>query len=89
MPNIKSAVKRVKVNQKKFDANKSQKSALRTTIKKAMASVDASDENATEQLKDAQIALDKAVSRGLIHKNQAARKKSRIAKYVQRAGASK
>ena len=89
MPNIKSAVKRVKVNQRKFDANKRQKSALRTTIKKAMASVDASVDSAPEQIKDAQIALDKAVSRGLIHKNQAARRKSRIAKYAKRTSADK
>lgn len=80
MPNIKSAIKRVKVAQKKAVANKMKKSEIRTVIKKAKASVAASDDNANDLVKEAQVAIDKAAAKGYIHKNAAARKKSRLAK---------
>lgn len=80
MPNIKSAIKRVKVNEKANAANTQAKSAMRTTVKKAEAAVATSAENAQELLKAAYKSLDKAASKGLIHKNAAARKKSRLAK---------
>lgn len=80
MPNIKSAIKRVKVNAKANAANTQAKSAMRTTVKKAEAAVATSAENAQELLKAAYKSLDKAASKGLIHKNAAARKKSRLAK---------
>jgi small subunit ribosomal protein S20 len=80
MPNIKSAIKRVKVAQKKTAANKMKKSEIRTVIKKAKASVAASDENANDLVKEAQVSIDKAAAKGYIHKNAAARKKSRLAK---------
>lgn len=82
MPNIKSAIKRVKVNDKRRLRNASHKSALRTAVK-AFETVAVAGSN-LEETKAALIAaskkLDKAVSKGLIHKNQAARKKSRLAK---------
>ncbi|AVK84239.1 30S ribosomal protein S20 [Lysinibacillus sp. B2A1] len=80
MPNIKSAIKRVKVNAKANVANSQAKSAMRTTVKKAENAVAANAENAQELLQAAYKSLDKAASKGLIHKNAAARKKSRLAK---------
>lgn len=80
MPNIKSAIKRVKVNTKANAANSQAKSAMRTTVKKAENAVAANAENAQELLQAAYKSLDKAASKGLIHKNAAARKKSRLAK---------
>lgn len=80
MPNIKSAIKRVKVSEKANAANSQQKSAMRTTVKKAEQALANNAENAKELVGAASKALDKAVSKGLIHKNAAARKKSRLAK---------
>lgn len=80
MPNIKSAIKRVKVNEKANIANSQAKSAMRTTVKKAENAVAANAENKQGLLQAAFKSLDKAASKGLIHKNAAARKKSRLAK---------
>ena len=81
MPNIKSAIKRVKTNDARRQRNASQKSALRTAVKQADTAVLGTDVNAAkEALQLAQKKLDKAVTKGLIHKNAAARKKSRLAK---------
>jgi small subunit ribosomal protein S20 len=81
MPNIKSAIKRVKTSQKRRALNASQKSALRTSIKSFETAVTASSiEDAQNALKVASTKLDKAATKGLIHKNAAARKKSRLAK---------
>ncbi len=81
MPNIKSAIKRVKTNEKKRHQNMSQKSALRTSIKSVDTAILKGDvEGAKEALIKASKRLDKAASKGLIHKNKASRKKSRLAK---------
>ena len=80
MANIKSAIKRVQVNAKANAANVQAKSAMRTTIKKAEQAIATGAENAQELVVAASRALDKAASKGLIHKNAAARKKSRLAK---------
>ena len=81
MPNIKSAIKRVKVNEKKRMQNTAQKSALRTAIKSFEVAVQNKDvEKAGENLLTATKKIDKAVTKGLIKKNTAARKKSQIAK---------
>lgn len=81
MPNIKSAIKRVKTNEKKRAQNASQKSALRTAIKKFEKLVEQGDvEAAKEALRIASKKLDKAVTKGIIHKNTASRQKSRLAK---------
>ncbi len=85
LPNIKSAKKRVLITEKKNSKNASQKSALRTSIKKARIAVEAKDENAAAAVKTAAIDLDKAASKGLIHKNTAARKKARMAKALNKA----
>ena len=80
MPNIKSAKKRVIVTQTNAKRNASAKSALRTSLKKARVAIANDAENKDEALKAAGISLDKAAAKGLIHKNNAARKKSRLAK---------
>lgn len=74
MPNIKSAIKRVKVSEKRRLRNASQKSALRTAVKAFETAI------SPEALINASKKLDKAASKGLIHKNAANRKKSRLAK---------
>ncbi|MFO7612982.1 MAG: 30S ribosomal protein S20 [Clostridia bacterium] len=78
MPNIKSAMKRVKVSEKKHAANSSQKSALRKQIKSARLALESKAADAAEKVKTATVALDVAASKGLIHKNKAARDKSRL-----------
>ena len=75
-----SAIKRVKVAEKANAANSQAKSAMRTEVKKAEQAIAAGAENAQELVVAASKALDKAASKGLIHKNAAARKKSRLAK---------
>lgn len=79
MPNIKSAIKRVKTSNKRYAKNMSQKSALRTAIKTFEKAVENKDlEVAKSTLLNAIKKLDKAASKGLIHKNNAARKISRL-----------
>ena len=83
MANIKSAKKRVLVNQKKADRNKSIKSAAKTSIKKVEAAVVAKDkEAAVAALANAISTIDKAATKGVYHKNNAARKVSRLSKAV-------
>ncbi len=80
MPNIKSAKKRVKVTEKKTLINLSHKTALKTAIKKFEAAVTAGDkENAAALFNEAVKKLDQSASCGIIHKNNAARKKSQLA----------
>ena len=80
MPNIKSAKKRVKVIEKTTLINLSHKTALKTAIKKFEAAVTAGDkENAKTLFNDAVKKLDRGVSQGILHKNNAARKKSQLA----------
>jgi small subunit ribosomal protein S20 len=77
--NIKSQKKRILTNEKARMRNKSVKSALKTTIKKVDAAVAAGDKNAAvEAARQATRALDKAASAGVIHKNQAANRKSGV-----------
>ena len=83
MPNIKSAKKRVKVIETKTAQNKMQKSMLKTQLKKMKAAVEAGDKQAAEQmLVVTTTAVDQAAAKGLLHKNNAANKKSRFAKKV-------
>ncbi|WP_458461505.1 30S ribosomal protein S20 [Paenibacillus sp.] len=81
MPNIKSAIKRVKTSDKRRALNASQKSALRTAVKAADAALVSNEvDTAKAAIQAASKKLDKAVTKGLVHKNAAARKKSRLAK---------
>ncbi|CAG7634739.1 30S ribosomal protein S20 [Paenibacillus allorhizosphaerae] len=88
MPNIKSAIKRVKVSEKRRMRNASHKSALRTAVKAfETAAASSNVETATSALIAASKKLDKAATKGLIHKNAAARKKSRLAKKLNQLSA--
>lgn len=81
MPNIKSAKKRVLVIDKKTEQNKAVKSALKTQIKKFMAAVAAGDKESANALYPETVsAIDSAASKGLLHKNNAANKKAKLAK---------
>ena len=84
MANIKSQIKRNRQNEKARLRNKSVKSSLKTVIRKLNEASEAGNsETATALLRDASRQLDKAVSKGVIHKNQAANRKSAIAKKLQ------
>lgn len=83
MANIKSQIKRVKTNEKRRQRNKSVKSSVRTAVRRFREAVEAGDQaQITERHRFASKALDKAASKGVIHQNQAANKKSAIAKQV-------
>jgi small subunit ribosomal protein S20 len=82
--NIKSQIKRNRQNEKRRLRNKSVKSSLKTAIRKFHQAAETGDsESATTLMRDASRKLDKAVSKGVIHKNQAANRKSAIAKRLQ------
>jgi len=79
--NIKSQIKRNKQNERAHERNKAVRSALKTAVRKFREAVTAGDAaNAKTLAADAGRALDKAASKGVIHKNQAANRKSSIAK---------
>ncbi|WP_328317439.1 30S ribosomal protein S20 [Streptomyces sp. NBC_00388] len=83
MANIKSQIKRNKTNEKARLRNKAVKSSLKTAIRKSREAAAAGDvEKAAAAARLASQQLDKAVSKGVIHKNSAANKKSAIAKRV-------
>ncbi len=87
MPNIKSAKKRVIVNENNAMRNKSVRSALRTAIKKADAAI---TENAADKdvaVKAAVKSIDAAATKGILHKNNAARKKSALVKRLNKVEA--
>jgi small subunit ribosomal protein S20 len=78
--NIKSQIKRNRQNEKRRMRNKSVKSSLKTAIRKFHEATAAEGDNAEALLRAASRKLDKAVSKGVIHKNQAANRKSALAK---------
>jgi small subunit ribosomal protein S20 len=81
--NIKSQVKRIKTNEKARLRNKSVKSSVKTAIRKFREAADAGEKDkALELQRAASRALDKAASKGVLHDNQAANKKSAMAKRV-------
>lgn len=83
MANIKSAKKRILVNQTKADRNKAIKSGVKTAIKKVKAAIAANDKEAAKAaLLAATATIDKAASKGVFHKNNASRKVSRLAQAV-------
>lgn len=82
MPNIKSAKKRVIVNKTKAARNKSRNSALKTAIKKANAAAQSNPEDKVAVVTAAIKKVDQAAAKGLLHKNNAARKKSALAKLL-------
>ncbi len=85
LPNIKSAIKRVKVTQTKTLQNTIKKSALKTSIKKCKEAIATKSDAASDLYKLTTKDIDKAVAKNLLHKNTAARKKSRLAKSLNAA----
>jgi len=87
--NIKSQIKRNRQNEKRRLRNKAVKSSLKTAVRSFREAAETGDvEKAQVALRDASRKLDKAVSKGVIHKNQAANRKSAIAKRLQELSAS-
>ena len=83
MANIKSAKKRILVNQTKAERNKAIKSSVKTAFKKVRVAIEAQDKEAAKAaLLNATTVIDKAASKGVYHKNTASRKVSRLAKAV-------
>lgn len=83
MANIKSQIKRIRTNEAARLRNKSVKSALKTAVRRVRTAVDAGDKpTAQAELVTASRSLDKAVSKGVIHANQAANRKSALAHQV-------
>ena len=83
MANIKSAKKRILTSAKKAAANKAVKSSVKTAIKKVHKAVEAGDkEAASAALIAAEATIDTAASKGVLHKNNASRKVSRLSSFV-------
>ncbi len=87
MPNIRSSEKRVRVNAKKNLRNRMVKTGVKTAVKKYIIAMNNDPAAAPEKLSAAASALDRAVVKGVIHKNTANRKKSRMAKALNKAQA--
>lgn len=90
MANIKSAIKRIKTNQKRRERNLVQKKAIRLSIKNVDRAIAAGDiDTALARYNDIAKILEKAATKGAIHRNKAARKKSRIMKKINALKAQK
>ncbi len=85
MPNIKSAIKRVKVSEKKNLRNRMIKSGVKTAVKKFQVELASNPGAANVQLSATTSAIDKAASKGILHKNAANRKKARLARSLSKA----
>ncbi|HYO64082.1 MAG TPA: 30S ribosomal protein S20 [Pyrinomonadaceae bacterium] len=89
MPNHKSAEKRMRQNEKRRLINRSNRGRLRTGIKKLRAAIEGGDQSALQTLLPETVSLiDKAVQKGVLHRNAAARYKSRLTLRVNESGAS-
>ncbi len=83
MPNHKSAEKRVRQNARKNAVNRANRGSLRTQIKKLRTALSTHDKDQSQELLNPTIALiDKSVNKGILHKNTAARYKSRLTTHV-------
>ena len=84
MANIKSQIKRNKTNEKRRLRNKAARSEIKTRVKVAISVAADSPEEATDALRTAIKRIDKAAAKGIIHKNQAANRKSRLMRRIAR-----
>jgi len=83
LANIKSAIKRNKQNEKRRQLNRIFRGSTRTQVKDAKAAIESGDkEVATAEVKEAIQKLDRAAAKGIVHKNNAARRKSRLMKHL-------
>ena len=88
MANIKSQIKRNRQNERRRLRNKAVRSELKTRQKRAVAAAEQGADDTVELTREAVKRLDKAASKGVIHKNQAARRKSRLVKRIAAAEAA-
>jgi len=88
LPNTKSAKKMVRVAERRRLRNKSVRSAVKTYVRKAEHAITGGEEVAPDDVKAALRALDKAATKGVIHRNNASRRKSRLMKKLNRAVAA-
>jgi len=88
MPNIKSAEKRVRQSEKRRVHNRVYRTAARTSVKSARASMDSANPESEQSVLNAIQALDKAAAKGTIHANNAARRKSRLMAQLHRMSAT-
>lgn len=86
MANIKSQKKRILTNARRAERNKSVRAELKTRVKTAVRAAESGDEQSPEQARQAVKRLDQAAQKGIIHKNAAARRKSRLMKRINAAG---
>lgn len=86
MPNHKSAEKRMRQNEKRREINRGHRSRLRTEIKRLRATLAAAGDDAQSLLPQTVSTIDKAVQKGVLHRNAAARYKSRLTNRVNQAG---
>jgi small subunit ribosomal protein S20 len=87
MPNHKSAEKRMRQNEKRRDVNRSNRGRLRTSIKKLRTALTTGDAANVQELLPSTIStIDKAVQKGVLHRNAAARYKSRLTAHVNEVG---
>jgi small subunit ribosomal protein S20 len=84
--NIASQIKRNRQNEKRRQRNKAVRSEVKTRVKRAVETAEAGAENAADAARVAMKRIDKAAAKGVIHKNEAARRKARLAKRLNAAG---
>ncbi len=87
MPRIKSAIKRVDIAERNREKNRSWKSSIRTARTRVEDAVKGPDANTADAMKQAFSIIDRAVSKGVLHKNTAARRKSRLVKLARKTAA--
>ena len=87
MANIKSQIKRNRQNERAHERNKAVRSEIRSRVKLAVAAADQGSDDAEQLVREAQSRTDRAVLKGVLHKNTAAHRKARLAKHLAAAGA--
>lgn len=88
MANIKSAVKRIQITARNEKRNKAVKANIKTALKKALDLISSKSAEAEKLVRQAIKNIDKAVSKGILHKNTASRKKSRLTKKLNKSKVS-
>lgn len=88
MANTTAAQKDIRKNARRRNRNRLVKAKTRTVVKRAIAAIDDGEKNAAEEIRQAQTELDSAAAKGIIHKNTAARKKSRLIKHLRKSTAA-
>lgn len=87
MANTASAQKEIRKNARRRSRNRLVKAKTRTVVKRAVEAIEEGEQNAPDLIRQAQVELDSAATKGIIHKNNAARKKSRLVKQLRKATA--